>query len=153
PEIIDQIPESVARENMVIPIAENEGVLTVAMSKLDDWDTIQKLQFILNKDIQVVVAPIEQIIATIDRHYGQSEFELVIVDSAPAEFTDTAIDFTESESLFVTDFELPALCDDVGLEVGGAANVDTDLESSDFDLALSDEACDDDLREASASSV
>ena len=66
------------------------------MSDPSDFDTVQKLQFILNKDIQPVLAPREQIIEAINRHYGQSETESV--DSMLAEFTDTAIDFTETEA-------------------------------------------------------
>src|SRR5262249_39590746 len=61
-----------------------------------DFDTMQKLQFILNKDIQPVLAPREQIVEAINRHYGQTETESV--DSMLQEFTDTAIDFTETEA-------------------------------------------------------
>jgi type IV pilus assembly protein PilB len=42
------------------------------------------------------LAPREQIVEAINRHYGQSETESV--DSMLAEFTDTAIDFTETEA-------------------------------------------------------
>src|SRR5437879_9269259 len=55
------------------------------------------MQFILNKDIQPVLAPREQIVEAINRQYGQTETESV--DSMLAEFTDTAIDFTETESV------------------------------------------------------
>ena len=60
-----------------------------------DYETIQKLQFILNKDIQPVLAAKEQIVEAINRHYGQTETESV--DSMLSEFTDTQIDFTETE--------------------------------------------------------
>src|ERR1700730_2500153 len=66
------------------------------MSDPSDFDTVQKLQFILNKDIHPVLAPREQIVEAINRHYGQTETESV--DSMLADFTDTAIDFTETES-------------------------------------------------------
>jgi type IV pilus assembly protein PilB len=66
------------------------------MSDPTDFDTMQKLQFILNKDIQPVLAPREQIVEAINRHYGQSETESV--DSMLQEFTDTAIDFTETDA-------------------------------------------------------
>src|SRR5207245_5978272 len=59
-----------------------------------DFDTVQKLTFILNKDVQPVLAPREQIVEAINRHYGQTETESV--DSMLQEFTDTAIDFSES---------------------------------------------------------
>ena len=94
PAIIELVPESVARENVVIPLAQEEGVLQVVMSDPSDYETVTKLQFILNKEIQPVLAPKEQIIAAINRHYGQTETESV--DSVLAEFTDTQIVFTET---------------------------------------------------------
>jgi type IV pilus assembly protein PilB len=94
--VIELVPESVARENIVLPLAQDNGMLRIIMSDPSDFDTVQKLQFILNKDIQPVLAPREQIVEAINRHYGQTETESV--DSMLAEFTDTAIDFTETES-------------------------------------------------------
>ncbi|MGH7174275.1 MAG: GspE/PulE family protein, partial [Gemmataceae bacterium] len=98
--VVELVPESVARENIVLPLAQDGGALKIIMSDPSDFDTVQKLQFILNKDIQPVLAPREQIIEAINRHYGQSETESV--DSMLAEFTDTAIDFTETESTSAT---------------------------------------------------
>jgi type IV pilus assembly protein PilB len=94
--VIELVPESVARENVVIPMALDNGILRIIMSDPSDFDTLQKLQFILNKDIQPMLAPREQIVEAINRHYGQTETESV--DSMLAEFTDTAIDFTETEA-------------------------------------------------------
>jgi type IV pilus assembly protein PilB len=92
--VIELVPESVARENYVLPMSQENGALKIIMSDPSDFDTVQKLQFILNKDIQPVLAPREQIIEAINRHYGQSETESV--DSMLQEFTDTAIDFNEA---------------------------------------------------------
>jgi type IV pilus assembly protein PilB len=94
--VVELVPESVARENVILPLSSESGLLKVIMSDPMDLDTIQKLTFILNKDIQPVLAPREQIIEAINRYYGQSETESV--DSMLAEFTDTAIDTTETES-------------------------------------------------------
>jgi type IV pilus assembly protein PilB len=94
--IVEMVPESVARENLVFPLSIEGNNLKISMSDPTDFDTVTKLQFILNKDIIPVLAPKEQIIEAINRHYGQSETESV--DSMLAEFTDTAIDFTETES-------------------------------------------------------
>jgi type IV pilus assembly protein PilB len=71
PAIIEMVPESVARENGLIPIAEENGVVQIATSNPFDYDTMQKVQFILARDIQPVLAPEEQIVAAINRHYGQ----------------------------------------------------------------------------------
>jgi len=92
--VIELVPESVARENVVLPMSQDNGALKIIMSDPGDFDTVQKLQFILNKDIQPVLAPREQIVEAINRHYGQTETESV--DSMLQEFTDTAIDFTET---------------------------------------------------------
>jgi type IV pilus assembly protein PilB len=96
PAVIELVPESVARENVVLPLAQDDGALKIIMSDPTDFDTVQKLQFILNKDIQPVLAAREQIIEAINKNYGQSETESV--DSMLSEFTDTAIDFTETEA-------------------------------------------------------
>ena len=61
-----------------------------------NYDTLQKLQFILNKDIQPVLAVQEQITDAINRNYGQSETESM--DSMLAEFTGTQIDSTQLDS-------------------------------------------------------
>jgi type IV pilus assembly protein PilB len=94
--VIELVPESVARENIVLPMSQENGALKIIMSDPTDFDTMQKLQFILNKDIQPALAPREQIVEAINRHYGQTETESV--DSMLQEFTDTAIDFTETDA-------------------------------------------------------
>jgi type IV pilus assembly protein PilB len=94
--VVELMPESVARENMVLPLSQENGTLKIIMSDPSDFDTVTKLQFILNKDIHPVLAPREQIVEAINRHYGQTETESV--DSMLADFTDTAIDFTETEA-------------------------------------------------------
>jgi type IV pilus assembly protein PilB len=96
PAVIELVPESVARENIVLPLDQDDGTLKIIMADPTDFDTVTKLQFILNKEILPVLAAREQIVEAINRHYGQSETESV--DSMLAEFTDTAIDFTETES-------------------------------------------------------
>jgi len=94
--VVEMVPESVARENRVLPLSVEGNVLKIITSEPDNYDVLQKLQFILNKDIQPVLADREQIVAAINRHYGQTETESV--DSMIAEFTDTAIDFTETDA-------------------------------------------------------
>ena len=69
--IIEMVPESVARENVLIPIAEKNGLLQIAMRDPFDYDTILKVQFILARDIEPALASEEQIVDAINRHYGQ----------------------------------------------------------------------------------
>ncbi len=95
PSVVELVPESVARENAVLPLAEGDGQLTVIVSDPLDFETIDKLRFILNRQIEIALAPRENILEAINRHYGQTVGESA--DSMLQEFTDTAIDFTETE--------------------------------------------------------
>lgn len=94
--VVEMVPESVARENHVIPLSHENNALQIVMSDPNDPDTIDKLRFILNKEIQAVLSDREDIITAINAHYGQTETESV--DSMLSEFTDTQIDFTETEA-------------------------------------------------------
>ncbi|MFN0198597.1 MAG: GspE/PulE family protein [Planctomycetaceae bacterium] len=97
--VIELVPESVARENVVIPLAMKDESLMVAISDPMAYDVLDKLRFILNREIKIAVAPKEAIQNAINRHYGQSETESV--DSMLQEFTETAIDFTETEKTMI----------------------------------------------------
>ena len=92
--VIELMPEAVARENTVLPMAETDGGLKVLMSEPGDVDTVEKLRFILNRDVTVALATRSSITLAINRMYGQVEGESA--DSILQEFTDTAIDFTET---------------------------------------------------------
>jgi type IV pilus assembly protein PilB len=93
--VIELIPESVARENAILPLAAEGDTLTVVVSDPMDIETFEKLRFILNRTIETALAPRETILESINRYYGQIEGESA--DSMLQEFTDTAIDFTETE--------------------------------------------------------
>lgn len=129
PAVIEFVPESVARENTVLPLAMTAGAVWMAIADPADLDCIQKLQFILNRDIHPVVALREQIVEAINWHYGQTETESV--DSCLVELTDTQIDFAVPPTR--------------GMTPAPAASAETlhDKEAEgdeDFDLALEEEA-------------
>lgn len=94
-DVIDLVPESVARENTIIPLDEEGPRLRVATSDPTDIDTQEKLRFILNREVEMTLAMRDQIIEAINRHYGSGDGESA--DSMlTQEFTDTEIDFTET---------------------------------------------------------
>jgi type IV pilus assembly protein PilB len=95
PMVLELVPESVARENVILPLAEEDGSLKVIVSDPNDIDTFEKLRFILNRRIEPVLAPRDAILEAINRHYGQTVGESA--DSILTEMTDTAIDFTETD--------------------------------------------------------
>jgi type IV pilus assembly protein PilB len=94
--IIELVPESVARENAILPLAEEGDALKVIVSDPYDIDTVEKLRFILNRRIEIALAPRDKILEAINKYYSQIEGESA--DSVLQEFTDTKIDFTETET-------------------------------------------------------
>ncbi len=93
--VVELIPESVARENICIAVEVNDEKLKVAVVDPMNFELVEKLRFILAREVDMVMAQKEAINAAINRYYGQSETESV--DSMLQEFTETAIDFTETE--------------------------------------------------------
>ncbi|MEM8733465.1 MAG: type II/IV secretion system protein, partial [Planctomycetota bacterium] len=51
-EVIQLVPESVARENSIIPYKDENDVLHVLVSDPFDLETIEKLRFILNRRVE-----------------------------------------------------------------------------------------------------
>src|ERR1700722_19262076 len=98
PPVIELVPESLARENIVMPLSQESGTIRVIMHDPLDFETIDKLRFVLNREIEVSLAPKESIVEAINKYYGSASSETESVDSMLQEFTDTAIDFAEDGS-------------------------------------------------------
>jgi type IV pilus assembly protein PilB len=95
PSVIELVPESLARENIVMPLGQGNGTIRVIMHDPLGFETIEKLRFVLNREIEVALAPKEAIVEAINKYYGGASTETESVDSMLTEFTDTAIDFAE----------------------------------------------------------
>jgi type IV pilus assembly protein PilB len=95
PAIVELVPESVARENLILPYQVDGETLRVIMSDPNDIETLDKLRFILNRPIEPVLASKELIQEAVNRHYTQNIGESA--DSLIQEMTDTEIDFTATD--------------------------------------------------------
>jgi hypothetical protein len=93
--VVELIPEAVARENLVLPVDELGATVRVALSNPFDIETLEKLRFILNRPVEPVLAARTSLLDALNRAYGEVWGESA--DSMLYEFTDTAIDFTETE--------------------------------------------------------
>jgi len=69
--VVGLVPEALARENGVMPLSFDGNILKIATSEPDNYDTLQKLQFILKKDLQPILAERDQIVSAIERHYSR----------------------------------------------------------------------------------
>jgi uncharacterized protein (TIGR02996 family) len=94
PNVVEMLPESVARENVIFPLAYRDDVFLIALSDPGDIDLLQKLQFIMNRGIEPVPAERQQIVEAINRHYGQTETESV--ECILHEFVDGEFDYPQS---------------------------------------------------------
>jgi hypothetical protein len=95
PAIVELVPESVAREHIIMPVAFDGETVTLAAVDTENIALTDKLRFILAKNVRLIPAERQVLVAAINLHYGPAETESV--DSMLAEFTDTAIDFDEGE--------------------------------------------------------
>lgn len=93
-DVIEKISESVARENTILPYAADDDTIRILVADPYDLEVVEKLRFILNRRIETALAPRTAILEAINKYYRQTEGESA--DSILQEFTDTAIDFTET---------------------------------------------------------
>src|SRR5262245_8933300 len=73
--VLELIPESVARENNILPLKLEGRVLHVAVADPSNLLLRDKLSFITNKDIRFVEYPRGEILRAIRRLYGQTQTE------------------------------------------------------------------------------
>jgi type IV pilus assembly protein PilB len=100
PSVLELVPESVARENAILPLAESDGELKVVVDDPEDYETLDKLRFILNRQIARVLAPRESILEAINHLYGQAGGDGS--DNLFGETTDTAIDFGDIDEMAIS---------------------------------------------------
>lgn len=75
--VLELIPEAVAREHTVLPLALHGPVLYVAATDAGNVFLRDKLTFIVNKDIRLVEHPRAQLLHAIRQHYGTTRTESV----------------------------------------------------------------------------
>src|SRR5262245_7736567 len=75
--VLELMPESVARENLVLPLDLQGNTLLTATVEPRNYDTKHKLEFILNKEIVLIGASRDDIQEAIDSEFGHAEYEFV----------------------------------------------------------------------------
>jgi hypothetical protein len=100
------MPESVARENAVLPLHLRGRTLLVAAAEPCARDLIEKLEFILNGEVSAVRAELDDVRAAINRHYGMTETESIDSVSYESPLVGLAGDWVAGHlfSLFYTAF-------------------------------------------------
>ncbi|MFO0797959.1 MAG: hypothetical protein U0804_10810 [Gemmataceae bacterium] len=91
--VLELVPESVARGNLVLPVRLDGDTLIVAAADPNNLLVADKLTFILNKNVRLIGYPRAALLRAINEYYGETETESV--SSYLTEFTDTAVDEDE----------------------------------------------------------
>jgi type IV pilus assembly protein PilB len=74
--VTDMVPQELCRENHVMPIDMFDGVLRVAVSDPLDLQSLDNLRFVINSEVEPVLATRDAIDAAIERYYGGKTDEL-----------------------------------------------------------------------------
>ncbi len=69
-EIIQSMTPEIVRQYNAIPVMIHDDILTVAMSDPTAMDALDGLRYVLNRDVEAVISPQEQIQKVMDRYYG-----------------------------------------------------------------------------------
>lgn len=101
PEVVSSVPEAICRDKFCMPFAEEFGELKVAMAD-PDYEILENLRFVLNKEISPAMASKEAILAAINNYYGSSgssaagdKGDTDSVNSLLKEFTSSALEEME----------------------------------------------------------
>jgi len=78
-DVLEVVPESVARENIMLPLGIRDKKLAIAMQEPTDQALLEKLEFILNRSIVAIAAPADQIAAAINHHYPGPDADSILV--------------------------------------------------------------------------
>ena len=80
-EVLDMITPEQAKQYHIVPVEVRNGTLIVAMSDPTDMDTLDSLRYILQCDVEAVIASKEQLDKQIILNYGSDEEKLDIMSS------------------------------------------------------------------------
>ena len=80
-EVLDMITPEQAKQYHIVPVEVRDGTLIVAMSDPTDMDTLDSLRYVLQCDVEAVIASKEQLDKQIILNYGSDEEKLDIMSS------------------------------------------------------------------------
>ncbi|MDZ7817015.1 MAG: ATPase, T2SS/T4P/T4SS family [Planctomycetota bacterium] len=75
--VVEKVPAELAKEQTIIPVDFNSGVLTVCMSDPLDLDSVDKIGFVVNAQVECVLATPSGIRDALTNLYGVAEQELI----------------------------------------------------------------------------
>jgi type IV pilus assembly protein PilB len=68
--VVELLPETVARENLVLPVAETADALVLAVADSAKTEAIDTIRFVLNRSIRVICVTDDWMRAQLRKYYG-----------------------------------------------------------------------------------
>jgi type IV pilus assembly protein PilB len=93
-EVIEMVPPDLAHEHKIIPIEYEDEVMVIAMGDPLDLYTLDNLRFVVNCQVEPVLATKQSIEEAMSRYYGLKEDQL---DEMMNEFTQSDIEFRQAD--------------------------------------------------------
>jgi type IV pilus assembly protein PilB len=110
PEIISQISAADARRFKVIPVTFGESGLVLAISDPLDVDTIDSLNFLLQRDLELVCTSPEKIRQALIKYYGTAEEAADILQHKIGDEVDLGLEIGEgTEAVGVDEADAPII--------------------------------------------
>ncbi|RKY16621.1 MAG: type II/IV secretion system protein, partial [Planctomycetota bacterium] len=99
-DVINSVPAEVAIEHKIVPIQGRQRVVTIAMSDPLDFETVDNVRFILNKEVETVLATPEAIDDALRRYYGYGGDDLAkLAEEKGKELDDVTLRREEAEAM------------------------------------------------------
>ncbi len=95
PEVPKLLAQSIARRYRVVPIARNDGKITLAMKNPLDIFAIDEIRLITGSDIEPVIAPEEDVVQTINRIYRSESDVSEVVSSVIRDIQDDEVNISQ----------------------------------------------------------
>jgi general secretion pathway protein E/type IV pilus assembly protein PilB len=110
PEIISQISAADARRFKVIPVTFGESGLVLAISDPLDVDTIDSLNFLLQRDLELVCTSPEKIRQALIKYYGTAEEAADVLQHKIGDEVDLGLEIGDgSEAVAVDEVDAPII--------------------------------------------
>ena len=103
PEIISQISATDARRFKVIPVTFGESGLVLAISDPLDVDTIDSLNFLLQRDLELVCTSPEKIRQALIKYYGTAEEAADVLQLKIGDEVDLGLEIGDGTEAFAVD--------------------------------------------------
>jgi type IV pilus assembly protein PilB len=113
--LVQHIPEEMARKYKVIPLFEQEDVITVAMADPTNLRTVDHLKFKLGKEVEPVIATEKSILAAIEKNYSTGLEDMTALLGSVSQHEDLEVVKVDTES--------DSLSDEEGAQVVKLANL------------------------------